>query len=166
MKTALYIGRFQPFHIGHYSVLQNLVEQGFTHCLIGIGSSQYQRTPTNPLTYQERRAWIEDVLEKKPLPLMVAYLAIPDIHDNAAWVAHVQKLVYTLTPYYDTVVSGNQLVQQLFTAAGVPVQGVQMTIPITGTQLRQWIRENNPRWQEYVERTIANRIVSIIKTSQ
>lgn len=165
MKTALFIGRFQPFHSGHYSVLQHLVRQGFTHCVIGIGSSQYQRTLNNPLSYDERLWSITTVLQAHPLALHLTYCAIPDIHDDAAWVAHVDKLVYNITPHYDVVVSGNSVVQALFTQAQMPVQSITMSISVSGTQLRAWIRQDDPRWRAYLDPTIADVIVPIIKSA-
>ena len=41
---ALFIGRFQPFHLGHLLLLQRLSTQ-YEEIIIGIGSSQYHDTP-------------------------------------------------------------------------------------------------------------------------
>lgn len=165
MKTALFIGRFQPFHHGHYSVLAELARMGFTRCIIGIGSSQYQRTTDNPLSYEERRQCIQSLLRERPLSPDILYVAIPDIHDDAAWIAHVNNLVYTVTPHYDVVATGNTLVRDLFLAAGHLVRDVRVTIVISGTQIRQWIRHDDPRWQKYLDPRLASTIVPIIKAT-
>ena len=39
MKRAFYIGRFQPFHLGHYSVITSIAEE-VDELIIGIGSAQ------------------------------------------------------------------------------------------------------------------------------
>ncbi len=163
MKTALFIGRFQPWHRGHYSVLEDLVRSGFQQCIIGIGSAQYQGTKDNPMSYEQRRRCIEKVLQARPLPLTITIVALPDIHDDAAWVAHVNRLVYNAAPKYDLMLSGNELVRQLFTESGILVRDVQPTIAISGTQIRAWIRSNNPRWQDYVEPVIAADVASFIQ---
>ena len=56
-KIGLYIGRFQPFHNGHASV----VDEALIHCqklVIAVGSSQESRTKKNPFTFEERKKFI------------------------------------------------------------------------------------------------------------
>ena len=56
-KFGLYVGRFQPFHNGHKSV----VKEALKHCdrlIIAIGSAQESRTKKNPFTFEERRKFI------------------------------------------------------------------------------------------------------------
>jgi nicotinamide-nucleotide adenylyltransferase len=165
MKTALYIGRFQPFHSGHYSVLEQLAQQGFGQVVIGIGSAQYQRTARNPLSAAERRRCIEQTMQARPLSVRLCLVEIPDIHDDATWVDHVQDIVYTVATHYDCVVSGNDWVQRLFVAAGQPVAPVHPSIAITGTQLRHWVRTRHSAWRNYVTEAVADWIEPIILQS-
>lgn len=56
-KIGLYIGRFQPFHRGHLSV----VREALKHCdklVIAIGSAQEDRTKKNPFSFEERKIFI------------------------------------------------------------------------------------------------------------
>lgn len=56
-KIGLYIGRFQPFHRGHLSV----VREALKHCsklVIAIGSAQEERTKKNPFSFEERKIFI------------------------------------------------------------------------------------------------------------
>lgn len=164
MKTALFIGRFQPFHTGHYTVLEDLVNDGVQHCVVGIGISQNQRTGENPLSYDERCWCIQTIMTAHPLPLQLSYSAIPDINDDSAWVAHLNKIVYSVAPRYTFAVTGNTLVSRLFTEAGVSVRNVKITIAITGTQIRAWMRKRDERWRSYVDPLIAERVASIVQT--
>ena len=46
-KTALFIGRFQPFHNGHLYSLNKCLEIG-EQVVIAVGSSQESGTENNP----------------------------------------------------------------------------------------------------------------------
>ena len=56
--NALFIGRFQPFHLGHLHVIKKYYNK-YDILFIGIGSSQYHHTAENPFTYEERKSMIE-----------------------------------------------------------------------------------------------------------
>ena len=68
MKRALYIGKFQPFHIGHLSIVEHIVSApDIDEIVICIGSSQWNWKKPNSerplldnfLTWQERKEVIE-----------------------------------------------------------------------------------------------------------
>lgn len=148
--SLLFIGRFQPLHAGHLSVIER-----YSDLVVGIGSSQYSRTADNPLTFAERR-WCLEQVTSAPI------IAIPDIHDDDRWVEHLLKIVYTVTPTVDHVISGNPLVQRLCTTAGLTVETIDPQIPIDATTIRRLIREHNPTWKQYVPTAIHTRIEGII----
>ena len=56
-KIGLYIGRFQPFHRGHLSVVREAL-QNCDKLVIAIGSAQESRTKRNPWTFEERKKFI------------------------------------------------------------------------------------------------------------
>ena len=148
--AVVYIGRFQPLHLGHLSVIER-----YHDLVIGIGSSQYSRTTDNPLTAAERR-WCLAQVTSAPV------IDIPDIHDDDRWVEHLLKIVYTVTPTVDCVISGNPLVQRLCTAAGLTMKTIDPHIPIDATSIRRLIREHNPTWKQYVPTSIHTTIEPII----
>lgn len=48
MKRGFYIGRFQPYHNGHQSVLEHIALE-VDEIVIGIGSAQLSHLTDNPL---------------------------------------------------------------------------------------------------------------------
>ena len=54
-EVGLYIGRFQPFHKGHKSIVESALKQ-CDRLIIGIGSSQETRTKRNTFSYEERES--------------------------------------------------------------------------------------------------------------
>ncbi|EKD78367.1 MAG: hypothetical protein ACD_41C00362G0003 [uncultured bacterium] len=148
--SVVFVGRFQPLHNGHVSVIQQ-----YTDLVIAIGSSQYSRSADNPLNFAER-LWCLQQVTTAPI------VAVPDIHDDAHWVEHLLNIVYTVTPTVDGVISGNAHVQRLCQAAGVTVIPIVPTLPIDATALRQLIRQHNPIWKQYVPTVIHQSIEPII----
>lgn len=148
--TALFIGRFQPFHNGHASVLEQMQRDGITHAIIGVGSSQYSRTDDNPFTYEQRRAMIHSALEGRTGIPSFEVIAIPDIHNPPKWVAHVNSLV----PEYDVVYTGNPVVQDLFKSDGANIRSVHKTVQVDGSTIRRMIANGDDQWKAYVHPTI------------
>jgi nicotinamide-nucleotide adenylyltransferase len=62
MRRAFYIGRFQPFHLGHYSVITSIARD-VDELVIGIGSAQKSHEPKNPFTAGERVMMIRHALK-------------------------------------------------------------------------------------------------------
>lgn len=99
MKTALFIGRFQPFHVGHKHVVENAItSQKYNQIIFLIGSSHQARTPKNPFTFNERKKLIEfvtaNLLEKHNTDIQISILPLSDyIYDNQKWISEVQHQV-------------------------------------------------------------------------
>jgi len=112
---GLYIGRFQPFHLGHKAVLEKIAEE-VDEIVVGIGTSQASHTPADPFTAGERIAMIYGALRK--LGRWFYIIPLPDVNRNAVWVSHVKSM----TPPFDVIYSNNPLVVELFTEAGLEVR--------------------------------------------
>lgn len=94
--TAVFVGRFQPFHDGHKSVIEQALEVA-DKVLVLVGSATAARSPKNPLTFVEREILIRrslDDLDGK----RVTVQPLRDFYYNEnAWLASVQNLVATET---------------------------------------------------------------------
>ena len=115
MRRGFYIGRFQPFHNGHLSMVE-LIADDVDELVLGIGSADDSHTVRNPFTAGERIMMITKCLVDYDL---VTYaVPIEDLERNSVWVSHVQSM----SPDFDIAYSNNPLVIQLFGEAGVEVR--------------------------------------------
>jgi nicotinamide-nucleotide adenylyltransferase len=144
MKRGFYIGRFQPYHNGHQSVLEHIAGE-VDEIIIGVGSAQLSHQVDNPFTAGERVLMITRSLASLNCPFYV--IPIEDIQRNALWVAHVRSM----TPPFDICYSSNPLVVQLFGEAGIAVQSPAMyeRETLSGTEIRKRILNNKP-WKPLV----------------
>src|SRR3982751_4180110 len=92
--AAVYIGRFQPFHLGHALLLQQALAVAPT-CIVVIGSAHQARTPKNPFTWQERAEMIRLALPEADRE-RVRFLPVRDYYDQERWVAAVKHGVAEL----------------------------------------------------------------------
>jgi nicotinamide-nucleotide adenylyltransferase len=132
MSRAFYIGRFQPYHNGHQSVLEWIAGQE-EEIIIGVGSAQLSHEPANPFTAGERVLMIHAALQELDCPVYV--IPIEDLHRNTLWVAHVRSM----TPPFEHIYSSNPLVMRLFGEEGLSVHSPSMHERDThsGTEVRR-----------------------------
>lgn len=152
---GFYVGRFQPYHLGHLAVLQQIADE-VKEIVVGIGSAQASHTPDNPFTAGERVTMIHSAL--KNLDTTCYVIPLPDIKRNAVWVSHVQSM----TPHFDIVYSNNPLVVELFTEAGVEVRRPPMykRENYSGTRIRKMMRDGSD-WEKLVPEAVAEVITEI-----
>ncbi|MCS6784746.1 MAG: nicotinamide-nucleotide adenylyltransferase, partial [Candidatus Caldarchaeum sp.] len=119
MRRGLFIGRFQPFHLGHLKVVEHILASQ-QEVVIGVGSAQYSHTLDNPFTAGERIEIISRTLKQSVGLDRVFIVPIPDIGEHRLWVSRV----ISFCPEFQTVYSNNSLVQILFQEAGFRVESV------------------------------------------
>jgi nicotinamide-nucleotide adenylyltransferase len=89
VKRVAFVGRFQPFHRGHLSVIKDLLPK-FDQVLVVVGSSDKFRTLENPFTVGERHAMVKATLEDLGVKSdKFKVVPLPDIDDDEKWVKHV-----------------------------------------------------------------------------
>lgn len=155
MKRGFYIGRFQPYHNGHHTVLERIAQEA-DEIIIGVGSAQLSHTPDNPFTAGERVLMITRALSSLGRPFYV--IPIEDVQRNALWAAHVRSM----TPPFDLCYSSNPLVVRLFREAGVSVQSPEMyeRERHSGTEIRRRMRSGEP-WESLVPSAVVGVIREI-----
>ncbi len=89
--AAVLIGRFQPFHNGHASLLRLAFETA-PRVVIVLGSSFHARSPKNPFTWQERAAMIGATLSPEQRD-RITYVAVRDYYEDVRWANAVRREV-------------------------------------------------------------------------
>ncbi|PSQ20152.1 nicotinamide-nucleotide adenylyltransferase [Halobacteriales archaeon QS_8_65_32] len=132
MRRGFYIGRFQPYHEGHHTMVERIADE-VDELVLGIGSADVSHTTHDPFTAGERITMITRALAE--FDLVTYVVPIEDIDRNAVWVSHVSSMC----PRFDVAYSNNPLVIQLFEEAGVPVHQSPMfhREVLEGTQIRE-----------------------------
>ena len=147
--ASVFIGRFQPFHLGHLA----MIAQCNTDLLyIGIGSSQYHHTLENPFTFEERKTMIELALQNR-FNIKYDIYAIADIHDPPNWVAHVEQIL----PPFTMVITNNDFTAELFKEKGYQINqpGLVKRTKYAGKIIRKNIIENK-NWHHLVPDPVAS----------
>lgn len=153
MKTTLFIGRFQPFHLGHLDAFNQALAEN-DRVLIGIGSAEDNYTEDNPFTAGERFEMIEKTLDAHGIA-HEKYVIIPvrNIENFSLWASHVKLLC----PAFSSVYTGSHIVKELFEkhAPDVEVKDIKMEHEINATQIREKILADDDSWTEMVPGPVA-----------
>jgi nicotinamide-nucleotide adenylyltransferase len=149
---GLLIGRFQPFHLGHLALVQEIRHRHPNEpLLIGIGSAQASYSLENPFTAGERFEMIERAVVEAGLTQCLP-VPVVDIDRHAVWVAHVVSLL----PPFRRVYTNNPLTRRLFEAADFTVEGTPMydRPRFEGSRIRALMAIGGP-WSELVPGSVA-----------
>lgn len=115
MDRALFLGRFQPLHLGHIEVVKRLARE-HAEVVVAIGSAQVSHTQSNPFTVGERLEMVHGACRDAGLA-NVLVIPLPDVGRNSVWVSHVKSYV----PSFVALYTNNPLMTRLFHEAGVKV---------------------------------------------
>ena len=146
---ALYIGRFQPYHLGHHAVIKGMAAEA-EEIIICIGSAQRSHELEDPFTAGERYLMISKSLRDDGISNFYV-VPILDVNWNAVWVSHVESLI----PPVDVVFTNNPLIERLFKE-----QDYNVRVPLlfnrkeySGSEIRRRIL-NNESWESLVPQAV------------
>lgn len=90
----VFIGRFQPFHLGHQRVIDRALELA-DHVVILIGSANCARSLRNPWTFEERRDLIDRHYRRVQADnYRLDFFPLNDVlYNETAWIEQAQRLV-------------------------------------------------------------------------
>ena len=154
MKRGLFVGRFQPFHLGHLQDIKNASKE-IDELVIVVGSSNEENTKENPFTVKERVEMIDLVLQSNDLKNYSVY-PMPDYNNNEKWVEHIK----TQMPKFDVVYTGNNVVARCFKGTNCKVKKVKILKGISSTIIRNKML-NNEDWQSLVPKEVVEYISKI-----
>lgn len=151
VKRGLYVGRFQPFHLGHLSAIRDVLKE-VDELVAVIGSAQYSHTVNNPFTAGERLVMVRESLEECGVDCgRVWIVPVPDVHLHMMWVSSVEGY----TPHFDVVFSNESLTRRLFMEAGYEIKSIRFFERklYSSTEIREkMVRGEN--WEKLVPKSV------------
>lgn len=146
-EYGLFLGRFQPFHDGHGSIVMNAWND-CEHLIIAIGSSQEGRTKKNPLTFDERKTLIRALTWYNK---DITIIGIPDREnprDDSSWGEYVMNYVEKECGVRPTIIfeGSEDARSHWYDTLDVEVKITDRNEdPISATMIRQMLLEDNRR---------------------
>ncbi len=141
MSRGLFIGRFQPFHLGHIAAIKFALTN-VDELIIVIGSSQASYDKQNPFTAGERLSMIKDSLNANTLIdcKKTLIVPVPDTNVHSTWTHTVDMLV----PKYNVVFTNNAFTGYLFIQRNIPVTEPKLLNrdDLSGTEIRRRMLKN------------------------
>ena len=143
---ALFVGRFQPFHLGHLDAIKQILKK-HEKIIIAIGSSQFKNQPNNPFSAKLRRKMIIKSLVAEKIPRKkYSIFEITDINNDNLWVKHVERHV----PKFGVIYSGSEHVRKLFRRTDkYKIKIPKFNLKISATMVRKKIMHGQ-NWEKFV----------------
>ena len=111
------MGRFQPFHLGHLDLVQQILNE-CDEVIITVTSSQFNYLKKDPFTAGERIEMIRNSIKESNLDLTKCIiLPIENQFNIATWASYLKSML----PHFDRVYSGNTYVQMLLKNSQIEV---------------------------------------------
>ncbi len=158
VTRGLYVGRFQPFHLGHLEAIQCVLKEA-DEAVIVIGSAQYSHNTNNPFTAGERLVMIRRALKEADVDYSRVWVVpVPDVHLHMLWVAALEGY----TPPFKVVYSNEPLTRRLFMEAGYKVKSIRFfeRKDYNSTLVREKMLQNDS-WTSLDPKSVADFIIEI-----
>lgn len=158
VNRGLYVGRFQPFHLGHLDAIKYVLKE-VDELVIVIGSAQYSHNTNDPFTAGERLVMVRKALLEAGVDYSKLWIVpVPDVHLHMLWVS----AVVGYTPKFNVLYSNEPLTKRLFMEADYEVK----TTPLFKRKvyMSTIIREKmikDDSWTELVPKSVADFILEI-----
>jgi nicotinamide-nucleotide adenylyltransferase len=152
VKRGLFVGRFQPFHLGHLGAVEDALKE-VDELVIVIGSAQYSHRIDNPFTAGERLVMVRRALEEAKIDNSRIWIVpVPDVHLHMMWVSAVEGY----TPRFEVVYSNEPLTRRLFIEAGYTVRPIRFhkRDVYSSTEIRAKMLSGG-NWEELVPKSVA-----------
>ncbi len=173
-KYGLFIGRFQPFHLGHLKDVKKALKT-VDFLIIIIGSSQHKREERNPLSAAERKKIIMHALNAEKIPkTKYSIFTVNDFGNHYLWINNLLKTCKNVMDICNSRVKkvkstkNNTLIfcgteasghftAKLLSKKGYNIVKLKLLRGISGTKIRKLIREEK-RWQHLVPDSVVRKI--------
>lgn len=146
------MGRFQPFHLGHLE-LANQINNECDEIIIAITSSQFNYLEKDPFTAGERIEMIHNSLKDAKFDMSKCFvLSLENQFNIATWAAYLKSAL----PHFDKVYSGNEYVSMLLSDSAIKVVKPNFLNrkEYNATKIRTMIMSEDIKWREYVPKAV------------
>jgi nicotinamide-nucleotide adenylyltransferase len=158
VNRGLYVGRFQPFHLGHLDAIREVLKE-VDELVIVIGSAQYSHNANNPFTAGERLVMVRRALLEASVDYSKLWIVpVPDVHLHMLWVSAVEGY----TPKFNVLYSNEPLTRRLFMEAGYEVKSIPLferKIYMSTIVREKMVKGDS--WTELVPKSVADFILEI-----
>ena len=145
-KCGLYVGRFQPLHIGHTSIIDRMLDE-CEEVIVAVGSAQESFTLRNPLSYPFRQLIIADTYyDYLDRMYIVPITDRENYSEDSSWGDYLfNRLLEHGVPQPDVIYEGEEDVRKnWYDNRNIPVIKIPRTvISISGTELRHAILKDH-----------------------
>lgn len=151
-KRGVYVGRFQPFHLGHLNAIADVLKH-VDELVVVIGSAQYSHNSNNPFTAGERLVMVRRALEEGGIDYSRTWIVpVPDVHLHMLWVSALEGYA----PRFEVVYSNEPLTRRLFMEAGYKVKSIRLFERklYSSTEIRQKMLKGED-WEKFVPKSVA-----------
>ena len=107
MNVGIYIGRFQPLHIGHITIMAYM-QKKYDHIIVLVGSANQRASIKNPFSFEQRKQWLEqsffDLVDDANSSQKISVLPLNDYRYNEKkWETGLVAQVASVTTDMDDV---------------------------------------------------------------
>tara|TARA_Y100000031_G_C8091225_1_gene324244 strand:+ start:133 stop:636 length:504 start_codon:yes stop_codon:yes gene_type:complete len=141
--TALFLGHFQPYHIGHHLVVSGMTKLAGK---IVIGVMGNAKDKEQPFGMQERKDMMQRALQADDIIPMfdVNFIELPDFENTPEWAEKVMELVGKV----DKLWTGDEDIKPLFEGK-LEIQNIKEVPGIKSSEIREMIAKGGD-WEEKV----------------
>ncbi len=141
MATFVFPGSFQPFHTGHFMVIEGMVNAGGTAVVVICEPDSDALFSTDDVREMISAALLEENM------MDVTIASVADCDDDAEWVDKVLEVAGG----DDIVVwSGKDEVRELFEAQGVPTKKISEVPGHVTEEIKEMIESGSGGWRSKV----------------
>lgn len=153
-KCGLYVGRFQPIHIGHEAIIRQMLDE-CEQVIIAVGSAQESGTMKNPFSFEQRADLILNVFYQYALAGRMSVIPIRDRYqpaNDASWGDYLFQNVWDITHCVPDVVYEGQESERNSWYDNLDVEVVRIPrgiIPVSATLVRKVFESTVPSYETF-----------------
>jgi nicotinamide-nucleotide adenylyltransferase len=156
-KLALFVGRFQPLHLGHVDCLKHALDKS-QQVVIVIGSINVINEMTDPFNFETRKQMWEAVIANNGWTERVKIIGANDyLDDDKRWA----KEIMLQAPEAQAVFGHNKWTNDKLSEHGhliVEEPGLMRRSELEGTKIRAMMRAGNGGWKLRVPEEVFDQI--------